>query len=420
MALLFPLRAPTGWVPPPAHQALWLFARLATTIGPPFILLAATAPLVQSWLAASGHRDARDPYFLYAASNAGSMLALLAYPIALEPFVGLARQRRLWTAGVALAVALLAACATAALRFARGAGELTVANRISPSVSPPVSQPFWRPVRWSERWRWLALAAVPSSLLLSVTSYVTTDLVALPLLWVIPLALYLLTFIVAFGNWRLFPARRMVWLQPMLLVPLTAEMFLTTEGSALVLIPIHAAVFFVTALVCHQTLAQSRPAADRSTEFYLWIAFGGALGGLFNVFLAPLLFRSLVEYPLGLVAAALLRPRSIDASGPADSTGLDVAGARRRDVGAPLALLATLGGRRLAAQADRRADGRSHRDDRPRCAAGGRGGLRLFLPRAPAPVRPRAWRRLSSRAPSTRRGRRTWCSPRGASTRFTR
>ncbi len=338
VALLFPLRAPTGWMPPPEHQALWLFARLATTIGPPFILLAATAPLVQSWLAASGHRDARDPYFLYAASNAGSMLALLLYPIALEPFVGLARQRRLWTAGLALAVALLAACATSALRFARGAGEAPVPR----PVLAPVPRAVSPPLRWSERWRWLALAAVPSSLLLSVTSYVTTDLVALPLLWVIPLAIYLLTFIVAFGSWRLFPARRMVWLQPMLLVPLMAEMFLTTEGSALVLIPIHAAVFFVTALVCHQTLAQSRPTAERSTEFYLWIAFGGALGGLFNVFLAPLLFRSLVEYPLGLVAAALLRPLPADAAATADPT--DLARARRRDVAAPLALLAALAG----------------------------------------------------------------------------
>jgi SAM-dependent methyltransferase len=118
-------------------------------------------------------------------------------------------------------------------------------------------------------------------------------------------------------------------------------MFLTTEGSALVLIPIHAAVFFVTALVCHQTLAQSRPTAERSTEFYLWIAFGGALGGLFNVFLAPLLFRSLVEYPLGLVAAALLRPRPAEA---ADAAGTDRARARRRDLGAPLALLAALAG----------------------------------------------------------------------------
>jgi SAM-dependent methyltransferase len=357
VAVLFPLRAPDGWAPPPSHQALWLFVRLATTIGPPFILLAATAPLVQSWLAASGHRDARDPYFLYAASNAGSMLALLAYPIAIEPFVGLGRQRRLWGAGLAVAVALLLACAASVLRVARRAGEPNLQRQPSGPTSGLASQT----VRWSERWRWLALAAVPSSLLLSVTSYVTTDLVALPLLWVLPLALYLLTFIVAFGNWRLFPARRMVWLQPMLLVPLTAEMFLTTEGSALVLIPVHAAVFFVTALVCHQTLARSRPPADRSTEFYLWIAFGGALGGLFNVFLAPLLFRSLVEYPLGLVAAALLRPRAADAVDASPSAGDDLARARRRDVGAPLLLLAALAGgvwllRRLAVRMDDRTE----------------------------------------------------------------
>ena len=100
----------------------------------------------------------------------------------------------------------------------------------------------------------------------------------------------------------------MLWLQPLLLVPLAAEMFVTTVGGALLLIPVHLATFFVTALCCHQTLAASRPTAARSTEFYLWIAFGGALGGLFNVFLAPVLFRSVVEYPLGFVAAALLRP----------------------------------------------------------------------------------------------------------------
>ncbi|HSY38966.1 MAG TPA: fused MFS/spermidine synthase, partial [Polyangia bacterium] len=141
-------------------------------------------------------------------------------------------------------------------------------------------------------------------------------------------------------------------------VPLMAEMFLTTEGSALVLIPVHAAVFFVTALVCHQTLAQSRPAAERSTEFYLWIAFGGALGGLFNVFLAPLLFRLLVEYPLGLVAAALLRPRPAEAVAAA---GTDQARGRRRDVVAPLALLAALAGgvwllRRIAVRMDDRTE----------------------------------------------------------------
>ncbi|HEY4395733.1 MAG TPA: fused MFS/spermidine synthase [Polyangia bacterium] len=326
---LFPLARPEGWVAPPAHQALWLFGRLAVTVGPPFVLLAATAPLLQSWFAGTAHRGARDPYFLYAASNAGSMAALLVYPVAVEPFVGLTRQRHLWNAGLVVALGLLGACALAAVRLARCAGEP------APSPVPPPGARSASP-GWRQRARWLALAAVPSSLLLSVTSYVTTDLVAVPLLWLVPLALYLATFIAAFSPRQPFSPRRMLWLQPLLLVPLAAEMFVSTVGSAPLLIPIHLGIFFVTALCCHQMLAQSRPEADRSTEFYLWIAVGGALGGLFNVFAAPLLFRSVAEYPLGFVAAALLRPAPVSIS--------DEARARRRDLTLPLALAAILGG----------------------------------------------------------------------------
>jgi len=119
----FPLARPAGWVAPPAHQALWLFSRLARTVGPPFVLLAATAPLLQSWFAGTGHRGARDPYFLYAASNAGSMAALLVYPVGIEPFVGLARQRQLWTAGLIVALGFLGACAFSAVSLARRASE---------------------------------------------------------------------------------------------------------------------------------------------------------------------------------------------------------------------------------------------------------------------------------------------------------
>lgn len=329
VACLFPLSSPGGWAAPPAHQALWLFARLAVTIGPPFVLLAATSPLLHAWLASTRHGGARDPYFLYAASNVGSLVALAAYPVLLEPLLGLGRQRHLWTVGLALAVAFLAACAASTLRLARGPADAAGAP-----VLPTGARGVPAPARWRERGRWLVLAAVPSSLLLSVTTYVTTDLLALPLLWVTPLALYLATFIFAFGQRQLFPARRMLWLQPLLLVPLAAEMFVTTAGGAAILIPVHLLTFFVTALCCHQTLAGSRPSADRSTEFYLWIAFGGALGGLFNVFLAPVLFRSVVEYPLGFVAAALLRPR------PA----VDTPGERRRDLVFPLGLAALLAG----------------------------------------------------------------------------
>jgi hypothetical protein len=329
VAWLLPLGPLGSWAPPPGHQALWLFARLTVTIGPPFVLLAATAPLLQTWVASSRHGQARDPYFLYAASNTGSLVALCAYPVVIEPLVGLARQRHLWSGGMALAVAFVGACATS-LRRLSPSGERAPQPRTG-SLGDGVG--LARP-RWSERARWLALAVVPSSLLLSVTTYVTTDILALPLLWVIPLALYLTTFILAFSRRQLLPAKRMLWLQPLLLVPLAAEMFVTTAGGALVLIPVHLATFFVTALCCHQTLAASRPTAARSTEFYLWIAVGGALGGLFNVFLAPSLFRSVVEYPLGFVAAALLRP-SPTLGGP---------GERRRDLALPVGLAALLTG----------------------------------------------------------------------------
>jgi hypothetical protein len=312
-ALLLPLGGPAGWVAPPSHQALWLFGRLAVSIGPTFVLLAATAPLVQRWLASTDHGQARDPYFLYAASNAGSMLALLAYPALVEPFAGLRAERRLWNGALGLAIALLAACV------------LTAARRAKPKSAGVVEASPVERIGWGRRLRWLALAAVPSSLLLSLTTYATTDLVAIPLLWVVPLALYLLTFIVAFAR-RAPKARRAASLQPFVLLPLAVEMFLGAAGASWAFVPLHAVAFFVTALVCHQALADDRPTGLASTEFYLWMAAGGALGGLFNVFAAPVLFRSVLEYPLGLVAAALLRPSP--GPPPADARrarGLDLA-----------------------------------------------------------------------------------------------
>lgn len=322
VAVGFPLRPAAAWIAPPAHQALWLFGRLALSIGPVFVLLAATAPLVQRWFASTSHPGARDPYFLYAASNAGSLVALLAYPILLEPLLGLAGQRRDWTVGLSVAVALLAACVATTRRNAtagtrgRPAGD-PPANASSASLPGPSSpsspsssspQAPSPPTTWTRRAHWLVLSAVPSSLLISVTSYMTTDLMALPLLWVMPLALYLLAFILAFAPSPLSPPRRVAWIQALMLVPLTVQLSLRTGTVGWNVLPAHALLFFVTALVCDQTLARSRPGGDRTTEFYLWVAAGGALGGLFNVLLAPRLFTSLVEYPIGLVLAALLRP----------------------------------------------------------------------------------------------------------------
>jgi SAM-dependent methyltransferase len=270
---------------------------------------------LQRWFSATGHAHARDPYFLYAASNAGSLIALLAYPVLIEPRLGLGGQRFWWTAGLAAAIALLTACALRAPQ--------TAATPPQPAPAAPAAIPA------ATRWRWLVLSAVPSSLLLSVTSYATTDVMAMPLLWVLPLALYLGTFVLAFGRRAASPGRAAKG-QAMLLVPIAVEMFLRTDAAAWALVPLHTAAFFASALVCHRELANSRPDAESSTTFYLYIAAGGALGGMFNVFVAPLAFHTLLEYPLGLVAAAMLRP-------PAP-TARDERRARRLDVLLPAVL----------------------------------------------------------------------------------
>jgi hypothetical protein len=340
VVLLCPVRPPTGWIAPAQHQSAWLFGRLALSIGPAFVLLAATAPLVQRWLASTDHRHAGDPFFLYVASNAGSMLALLAYPVLLEPLLGLERQRRLWNGTLIVVIGLLGACAAWAARHARAAAatEATTGETVQAPARPAASR-----ISWRTRGRWLALAAVPSSLLLSLTTYVTTDLMAMPLLWVVPLALYLGTFIIAFGR-HAPKARRVALVQPFLLLPLAVEMFLGASNAVWQLIPVHVAAFFVTALCCHQELAESRPSGEQSTDFYLWIAAGGALGGLCNVFLAPLLFKGVTEYPVGLVAAALLRPAL-------DGGAADPRRARLLDLAVPALLGAALLAGSLGAQA---------------------------------------------------------------------
>jgi hypothetical protein len=351
VVLAFPLRSPDHWVAPNQHQALWLLGRLALSIGPTFVVLAATTPLVHRWFAATLHRDAGDPYFLYAASNTGSLVALVAYPLLLEPLLGLRRQREGWTGASWVAVAMLAVCAAMVKRHAStnaALGEVeSRSGALPPGRSSPPATSSPRP-SWPQRLHWLALAAVPSSLLLSVTSYMTTDLMALPLLWVMPLALYLLAFIFAFAPRAPLSSRRMVLVQGLVLVPLIVQLSLRTASVGWSVLPAHAFLFFVTALVCHQALARGRPAADRATEFYLWVAAGGALGGLFNVLVAPQLFTSLVEYPLGLVLAALLRPAPDGPGDSDDTSNLKETGARARrrsqalDLLSPAALCALL------------------------------------------------------------------------------
>src|SRR5215210_4229505 len=312
-ALVLPIGVP-DWIPPASeHPVPWLVALLATTAGVPFFALAALGPMLQRWLAATRHRAARDPYFLFAASNAGSLLGLLAYPLVLEPRLSLDEQASAWSIGYGLGCALVAASAVA-LWLRRS--ELSEGRRAARR----------EPVTWRRRLVWLALAAVPSSLLLGTTSYVTRDVSPVPLLWVVPLSLYLLTFVIAFAPWtnaeRLTTLARRLF--PTVAVLVTFTLVAGAERPLAGLLALHLAGLLAAGLLCHGRLAADRPATSRLTEFYLWVALGGALGGVFNAVLSPLIFPGLVEYPLAMVAACLLipappplRPRWADAAVPA-------------------------------------------------------------------------------------------------------
>ena len=289
--LALPLALPDSAVPPAgADPALWLLRTLLLAVGLPFAVLATTSTALQRWFSWLGHPRSPDPYFLYAASNAGSFVGLLAYPFLLEPLLTLAQQRAVWSGAYLVFVALFLAC-----------GALTLARARVAAPSVRAGEAATRePLTWSRRGRWLFLAFVPSSLMLGVTTFITTDVAALPLLWVLPLATYLATFVVAFGRRSRIVSPGLVLaaasvavaclvsaLRPGLL-PLSLALALHLGGLALI------------ALAAHSVLAADRPSPERLTEFFVVVAVGGAMGGLLNGLLAPVIFNSPVEYPLVL------------------------------------------------------------------------------------------------------------------------
>lgn len=298
-----------GGVPDEAHPALWLLKTLALTAGPPFFALSASAPLLQKWFSRTRDPSAKDPYFLYSASNAGSLLALLAFPVLFEPTLTLGGQSRAWTIGYCALVLLVVACAAASLR----AKSREDATRDAHVESDAIRNGFEgvdgaAALTLKRRLRWALLAFVPSSLVMGVTTYVTTDLVAVPLLWVVPLALYLLSFVVVFARVRVVSRGLAAKVLPGAAVMLALVYLSGATQPAWFLIFFHLLFLFTAALVCHGQLADERPDARHLSEFYLWLAMGGALGGLFNALVAPLVFRTVVEYPLVIVLASYLRP----------------------------------------------------------------------------------------------------------------
>jgi len=276
------------------HATTWLLGQLVVSLGPVFLVLAAAGPSLQTWFSRTGAAGADNPYVLYAASNAGSFAALLAYPALIEPTFTLASQRTLWAVGYALLVVTLGVSAWMAARTmsSRSAhpAEATALTAQAPSAR--------------ERAIWFALAFIPSSVMLGVTTFISTDVAAVPLLWIAPLTIYLLTFVLAFSGRgsRLTQAA-----SQRLALPLSAVLFLMVAGLGFPIGPtvaLHFITFFAVAMACHGMLAARRPRAERLTEFYLWIGGAGVAGGLFNTLVAPVLFPTAVEYPLMLICAA--------------------------------------------------------------------------------------------------------------------
>ncbi len=330
---VLPIGLPDGWGEPPAGEPyLWQLAMFTVAIGLPFIAVSANAPLLQAWFAATGHRQGKDPYFLYAASNLGSLLALLAYPFLLEPALGVSALAKIWTVGYVLLLACLAACFWMVVRAQRAGLPAVPVDEVtrdgpapadaSPDAAPhaPAGQPTW-PARLG----WVGLALVPSALLTAVTTHITTDVASAPLLWVLPLALYLLTFVIVFRERALIPQRVLLVLH---LAAVVVALFLIaqTKHEGWVLSSTAGIVVFLTsALVAHRTLYDARPAARHLTEFYLWMSLGGALGGLFAALVAPQIFSEVFEYPLLLALTMACRPGAADVfrlTGRAIVTGL--------------------------------------------------------------------------------------------------
>lgn len=295
-----PLALPENTLPPTdSDPTFWLIGILSLAIGLPFFVVSTTSPLLQKWFANVGHHTSGDPYYLYAASNVGSLLALLSYPFFIEPNIGLANQKTFWAIGYIALCLLICACAFMLWKI----HSIKTTETSKPEAT---IEALTTPTKLY----WLALAFVPSSLLLGLTNFISTDIASVPLLWIIPLTLYLLSFILVFSKFGYKIHGLMVKLQPMVLLPFIAYSFINPAVLPYwVNLILHLATFFLAIMVCHGELAKHRPHTKYLTDFYLIMSFAGMLGGMFNTFVAPFIFNAVYEYPIMIIAALLLRPR---------------------------------------------------------------------------------------------------------------
>ena len=354
-----PIALPQSFGEPPAGEPyLWQLGLFTVAVGLPFFAVSANAPLLQAWFAATGHPHGRDPYFLYGASNLGSLLALLSYPLLLEPMLGLKQLSATWTLGF---VVLIAALAVSFLAVWRARHLRTTPLVAGAEAASPAARPTW-----SRRLAWIGLALVPSALLTAFTNHVTMDVASAPLLWVLPLALYLLTFVLVFRDrpillvpvaiiiglaaaagakfygdrilggdleWRtigfvgcavavaflvlqrFLPVTPIAWLRGVHLGAVVVALLALAQTrfeSWFISSATGVAVFFAATMVAHRTLYEARPDARNLTEFYLFMSLGGVLGGLFAALIAPQIFSEVLEYPILLALTMACRPRALD------------------------------------------------------------------------------------------------------------
>ena len=313
--LALPIAIPDGWSPGTAPPALWAVAVLVVAVGGPFFVLSTSSPTLQRWLSFTDTHGSGDPYFLYAAGNAGSLIGLLGYPFLVEPGFTLLGQSQVWAFLYGGFVMISIAAGVVMVRHRQPGARILKAVEAS------------QPLTWKRRRQWILLSAVASALLLGVTHHISTDIAAFPLLWVIPLAIYLLTFVIAFGPNPPGLIRFCEKAVRMLAIPVVATFIVGLAGPVPTLIP-HLLFFTVAALMAHGRLASDRPDPAHLTEYFLLISIGGAIGGLLTALVAPAIFPGIFEYPLAILGAALLaasgrptlaRPRRI-------ATGIIVGG----------------------------------------------------------------------------------------------
>lgn len=295
---VLPVGLPEGWnEPPPGDPYFWQLGLFAVAVGLPFVAVAANAPLLQAWFAHSGHPHAKDPYFLYGASNLGSLLALLGYPFLFEPTFGLTTLSLYWAALYIVLVLAIGACFILVRR--RAASMPAAAASAADDATAP---------SWTDRIGWCALALVPAALLTAFTTHIATDIASAPLLWVLPLAIYLLTFVLAFQTRLPLPMRLLLPVQLGAVIFALLELSQVKHDKWALTSAAGVTAFFLAALVAHRTLFLYRPSARYLTQFYLCMSLGGVLGGLFAALIAPRIFSEVFEYPLLIALSLACRP----------------------------------------------------------------------------------------------------------------